>query len=50
MKTMAAMRSCDHCGECEARCPHGLPIIEMIQNMLPVMEDMVSFYGEFLDR
>ncbi len=30
---------CDHCGECEAKCPYGLPIREMIQ-------DSLSFYGQ----
>ena len=50
VKTIAAIRACDHCGECEAHCPYGLPIIEMLGSMLPAMEDMVSFYHEFLDR
>jgi len=47
---IAAVRSCDRCGECEARCPYGLPIVEMLQGMLPAMEDMVSIYHELLDR
>ena len=40
--------SCDQCGECEAKCPYGLPVIEMLQSMLPAMRDMRSFYREFL--
>jgi aryl-alcohol dehydrogenase-like predicted oxidoreductase len=47
-KTIAAIQACDHCGECEARCPHGLPIQSMIAGMVPAMEDMVSVYRQFL--
>lgn len=47
-RNMAAIRSCTHCGECEAKCPYGLPAPAMLESMLPVMEDMVSFYHEVL--
>ena len=40
--------SCTRCGECEARCQYGLPIMYMLQEMLPGLRDMVSIYEEFL--
>lgn len=45
---LAAIRSCTRCGECEARCPYGLPVMEMLQGMLPAMEDMVAIYRQWL--
>jgi len=47
--TMSAIRSCTRCGECEARCPYGLSIMEMLQTMVPGMQEMVSIYRELLD-
>lgn len=49
-KTIAAIESCTRCGECEARCPYGLPIMQMLQSVVPVMKDMVSVYGEIIHR
>jgi predicted aldo/keto reductase-like oxidoreductase len=46
---IAAIESCTRCGECEARCPHGLPITEMLQGMVPGMQEMISIYHELLD-
>ena len=43
-QTIAAIESCTECGECERRCPHGLPIVEMLRATLPTMRDMISFY------
>ncbi|MGM0401664.1 MAG: 4Fe-4S binding protein [Chloroflexota bacterium] len=42
------MESCDYCGQCEERCPYGLPIMEMLHDTLPVMRDMVAIYQELL--
>ena len=48
---IARIESCDHCGECEARCPYGLPIVEMLQGMLPGLRDMVRIYqGRLQDQ
>jgi predicted aldo/keto reductase-like oxidoreductase len=47
-KVMAAIESCTRCGECEQKCPHGLPIVDMLQSMLPAMLDMVGFYRQVL--
>ncbi len=47
-KAIARVEACTRCGECEPRCPHGLPIVSMLQASLPVMRDMVAFYREFL--
>ncbi len=38
--------SCTGCGECEARCSHGLPIVDMLRNMIPQMEDMLRIWSE----
>jgi len=40
------IQSCDRCGECEPKCPHGLPIVDMLQNMLPGMNEMMRIYRE----
>lgn len=39
-----SIQSCTQCGECEARCPHGLPIMHMLADALPAMHDMVQAY------
>ena len=46
---IAAIKSCDFCGQCEERCPYGLPAMEMLQKTLPTMRDMVAIYQELLD-
>ena len=28
------IRSCTHCGKCEAVCPYGLPIMQMLDDMV----------------
>lgn len=43
---IARIESCDRCGTCETLCPHGLPVVEMLQNMLPPMREMVRIYQE----
>jgi uncharacterized protein len=43
-KLIAAIESCDHCGQCELRCPHGLPAMEMLEDMLPALRDIVRIY------
>ena len=45
---VAKIESCDRCRECEARCPHGLPIVEMLQGMLPGLREMMGIYRERL--
>jgi hypothetical protein len=46
---IAAIESCTRCGACEERCPHGLPIMDMLQETLPVMRDMVGIFQELAD-
>lgn len=48
-KGIAAIESCTRCGECEARCPYGLSIVEMLQAVVPAMRDMLSAYRDLLD-
>ena len=45
-KHIASIESCTHCGECEAKCPYGLPVMDMLQSMLPAMRDMLDAYRE----
>jgi aryl-alcohol dehydrogenase-like predicted oxidoreductase len=47
-KLIAAIDSCTRCGECEARCPYGLPVVELLQGAVPAMRDMVGIYGDLL--
>jgi uncharacterized protein len=47
-EAIAAIESCDNCGQCEARCPYGLPVMEMLPRMLPAMREMVAYYEEYL--
>ncbi len=46
--TISAIRSCNHCGECERRCPCGLPIVEMLHDMVEPMEEMLQIWHEEL--
>jgi uncharacterized protein len=48
-KHIASIEGCDRCGQCEEKCPHGLPVIEMLQQTLPTMRAMASFYHQWLD-
>lgn len=45
-ETIAKIESCTRCGECETRCPYRLPIMDMLQGVLPAMRDMVASYQE----
>jgi predicted aldo/keto reductase-like oxidoreductase len=45
---ISAVESCTRCGQCEGLCPHGLPVIEMLQAMLPGMQEMISIYRGLL--
>ena len=45
---IAQIEGCDRCGECEKRCRYGLPVREMLPQMLPAMRDMVAAYEELL--
>ncbi len=47
-RVIAAIESCTRCGECEPRCPHGLPIVDMLQGQVVAMRDMVGIYEEVL--
>jgi len=49
-RRIARIEACDGCGDCEERCPHGLPIMGMLANLLPGMRDMVSIYEELRDK
>ena len=36
----AGIRRCDGCGQCEPRCPYGLPIVQQLRAMLPALAEM----------
>jgi predicted aldo/keto reductase-like oxidoreductase len=48
VKLIAAIESCTNCGECEARCPYELPIVDMLQSQMVAMRDMMGIYQEVL--
>lgn len=39
-------QTCATCGACEPLCPYGLPIVSMLQGMIPGMRDMLRVWGE----
>jgi predicted aldo/keto reductase-like oxidoreductase len=43
---IAQIESCSRCGVCEERCPYGLPVMDMLADMLPAMRDMVTIYEQ----
>jgi len=45
-KKISLIRFCDECGECERKCPYGLPIIKMLQGMVGNMENMLRIWNE----
>ena len=46
--TVLAIKSCNRCGECERKCPYGLPIIKMLHDMVESMEEMLQIWHEQL--
>jgi len=44
-KLVAQIEQCDHCGKCEERCPHGLPVMDLLQSVLPALRDMLRAYA-----
>jgi predicted aldo/keto reductase-like oxidoreductase len=47
-KTISSIKSCNECGECERKCPYGLPIIRMLRDTIEPMEDMLRIWHERL--
>ena len=47
-ETIAAIESCTRCGSCDELCPHGLPVMDMLEATLPSMRDMVNAYQDLL--
>ena len=45
---IAAIASCTRCGACEEACEFGLPVMDLLAEMLPGMRDMVRIYRELL--
>jgi len=43
---ISKFQSCTRCGECEERCPYGLPVMEMLRDMVPGMEAMLRIWSE----
>jgi predicted aldo/keto reductase-like oxidoreductase len=37
---LAAVPTCDACGECEPKCPYQLPIVEMLRGMMPGLRQL----------
>jgi predicted aldo/keto reductase-like oxidoreductase len=49
-QTISQIRSCTDCKKCEEKCPHKLPIVSMLQNMLEPEEDILKIFNELLPR
>jgi aryl-alcohol dehydrogenase-like predicted oxidoreductase len=49
-EVVAAIESCANCGDCERKCPYGLPIVEMLRSQLGEMREMMGVYEEVLGR
>jgi aryl-alcohol dehydrogenase-like predicted oxidoreductase len=45
---LAKIPGCASCRACEPRCPYGLPIVEMLQGLVPALQDMVALCREKL--
>lgn len=45
-KVVAAIEACTECGECEARCPYSLPIIQMLKDVVAPMKEMLAIWQE----
>jgi predicted aldo/keto reductase-like oxidoreductase len=45
---VSQIRSCDGCGMCEERCPHGLQIVTMLRNMVEPKEDILRIFNRLL--
>jgi len=43
------IRSCDDCGVCEERCPYGLPIVQMLREMVAPMEEMLHIWRQMAE-
>jgi len=42
LQEISQIRSCTDCKICEDKCPHGLPIISMLQNMIEPKEEILK--------
>jgi uncharacterized protein len=47
---LAKLRNCDHCRECERKCPYGLPIVAMLEAMIQPTEETLRIWGELLEQ
>jgi len=43
---VAAIQSCTRCELCEERCPYGLPIMEMLEDVVAPMQDMLNIWRQ----
>jgi predicted aldo/keto reductase-like oxidoreductase len=41
-RVTSTIESCDYCGECEAKCPHGLPVSKLLKDLLPGLRESGS--------
>jgi len=43
---IAAIQSCTRCGLCEERCPYGLPVTRMLEDVVAPMQDMLTIWRQ----
>jgi len=46
-KKISLIKSCTYCGKCEESCPYGLPIMNMLHDMIGPQEDIFRIFKEF---
>jgi len=46
VRMVAAIEACTRCGDCEARCPRDLPIIDLLQEALPDLRRIVDIFQQ----
>jgi len=49
-RAIELIESCTRCGACEDRCPHSLPIMDMLAAMLPGLRDMLRIFEGLAER
>lgn len=42
------IEACAACGDCVAKCPYDLPVVPMLESMLPAFRDMLRIYNQRL--
>lgn len=44
---ISKIQLCTECGDCESRCPYGLPVVKMLKDMVPHMKDILRIWSSY---